>query len=312
MTAYLTLGAACFLFSFQFIFSKWYQLRTKSIFVSAVWMNIFSAIWYIAIFFSNNGFSLHISFISGIYAIFYTLILIVSSVVGFFAMKYGSLSVLSLFLLTGGLIIPVIYGVCFLNEKLTLQKGIGVIFILLSFLPYTLSKKESTYKNHRKARNIIPIQLLYFIAFLCNGMISVITKAQSINVHASTNKDFLASTALLRLILGIILIVLLNIHKTNPRETIFTFYNKTEKNSLKEVLYLFFIVGGFAVCNGIANLFSMVTAKTMDSSFQFPLLSAAVIVITALISWAIYKEKPSAKDTIGIFITLTGIAIMIL
>lgn len=143
-------------------------------------------------------------------------------------------------------------------------------------------------------------------------MVSVITKAHSINVHAVPEKDFLIFAAFLRLVVGLLLIGMFTMRE-KPALALSFKHSQTEQNDRsKGFLYLFLIVGGYTLCNGFGNYFSMVTAKVMDSSFQFPILSASVVVLTALISWAIYKEKPSTGDTLGILLNLGGIALMII
>ena len=75
---------------------------------------------------------------------------------------------------------------------------------------------------------------------------------------------------------------------------------------------LVLLTGGYAVCNGLANVCSMHTAKTMDSSLQFPLLSAMVVVFTALLAWAVFHEKPGRGDAAGLGLTVAGMALLVL
>lgn len=312
---YITLIVACLLFSFQFIFSKWYQLRTDSTLKAALWMTVFDGTWLFILFFTANGFAYHVTASSMVYASLYSFFIIVCSVSALFAMRHGKVAVVSLFMLTGGLVFPVLYGVIMLGETLNLQKIIGLSLIILSFFPSILLKKGSFAKTNADDQVKIKLKLRYwllcFVVFTCNGMISVITKAHSISPDASPEKDFLIFAAILRFIAGIIIIISL----TKGR----IFKNLLSKIHCgigkipfpKKSFILLMIVGGYTLCNGIANVLSMITAKTMDSSLQFPLLSGIVVVMTAFISWIVYKEKPSPGDTIGINLTLIGIVFMV-
>ena len=309
---YATLGMAGLLFSFQFVFSKWYQLRTDNSLSAALWMTVFDGAWLSAIFFAANGFSLHITAFSARYAIYYSFFIIVCSVSALFALRYGKVSLMTLFMLAGGLVLPVVYGVATLGETLNIQKGLALGLIFFSFFPGLVYKKESVKKEEQKQGNKRRCLFLYFIVFLSNGMVSVTTKAHSINVHAVPEKDFLIFAAFLRLVVGLLLIGMFTMRE-KPALALSFKHSQTEQNDRsKGFLYLFLIVGGYTLCNGFGNYFSMVTAKVMDSSFQFPILSASVVVLTALISWAIYKEKPSTGDTLGILLNLGGIALMII
>ena len=50
----------------------------------------------------------------------------------------------------------------------------------------------------------------------------------------------------------------------------------------------------------------------MDSSLQFPLLSAMVVVLTALAARIVYKEKLNRGDMAGLVLTVAGMGLMIL
>jgi drug/metabolite transporter (DMT)-like permease len=310
--SYAMLGIAGLLFSFQFVFSKWYQLRTDNSLKAALWMTVFDGAWLSAIFFVANGFCVHITAFSAWYAIYYSFFIIVCSVSALFALRYGKVSLMTLFMLAGGLVLPVVYGVAALGETLIIQKGLGLVLIFFSFFPGFIYKKKSVKKEKQEFNKKRRSLFLYFTVFVCNGMIGVITKAHSISVYAASEKDFLIFAALLRLVVGLILISVLIMRK-KPAHRLPSKLNHAEKNERsKGIVCLLLIVGGYTLCNGVGNYFSMVTAKVMDSSLQFPVLSATVVVLTALISWAIYKEKPSTGDTVGILLNLGGIALMII
>lgn len=50
----------------------------------------------------------------------------------------------------------------------------------------------------------------------------------------------------------------------------------------------------------------------MPSSIQFPIFCAAVVVLTALLSRILYKEKLSSGDRVGLLLTIAGVALMLL
>lgn len=139
---YATLGMAGLLFSFQFVFSKWYQLRTDNSLSAALWMTVFDGAWLSAIFFAANGFSLHITAFSARYAIYYSFFIIVCSVSALFALRYGKVSLMTLFMLAGGLVLPVVYGVATLGETLNIQKGLALGLIFFSFSPDLFIRKN--------------------------------------------------------------------------------------------------------------------------------------------------------------------------
>lgn len=300
---YTPLGISCLLFSMQFIFSKWYQLRTDNSLKSSLRMTVFDSIWLSVIFLVANGFSLRLTPLSVLLATGYSAFAIICIVASLFAMRYGKVVNVSLFMLTGGLILPVLYGVVILWESLNIQQGIGILMIMLSFFCSALSREP---RERQDDSNKIRCLLLYITVFVCNGMISVITKAHSVGKETVPEQDFLIIAALLRLVIGLVLLVIINIKKQPVKHL----HNITPARMLNK-LPLFLIVGGYTLCNGVANFFSLITAKTMNSSVQFPIISATVVLLTALISWAIYKEKPTFYEMIGMAFTLFGIVLMI-
>jgi len=76
------------------------------------------------------------------------------------------------------------------------------------------------------------------------------------------------------------------------------------------------ILSGIAL--GIPNYFSVFfLLKTLnyfhhDGSFVFPALNLSVILLTAIFSWTVFKEKFTTKLTIGIFLSITSIVLLYL
>jgi drug/metabolite transporter (DMT)-like permease len=270
---------------------------------AALRMTVFDSIWLSVLFMAVSGFSLRFTPVSFLLAAGYSTFAIVCTVASLFAFRYGKVANVSLFLLTGGLILPVLYGVVILGESLNMLQGTGIILIMLSFFCSAFSKepREKNSESHR-----IRCLLLYITVFVCNGMISIIIKAHSVSKGTVPEQDFLITAALLRLMIGLILISIITLKKQPVQNE----HHDVPAHFIS-ILPLFLIVGGYTLCNGIANFFSLITAKTMDSSVQFPVISATVVLLTALISWAVYKEKPTFHEIIGMAFTLAGIVFMI-
>ena len=68
------------------------------------------------------------------------------------------------------------------------------------------------------------------------------------------------------------------------------------------------IVGGFTLFNGGGNRFSLMAARSLEASIQFPIISASVIVLTALMGWACFKERLRTGDFVSIILAGAGIA----
>jgi multidrug transporter EmrE-like cation transporter len=58
---------------------------------------------------------------------------------------------------------------------------------------------------------------------------------------------------------------------------------------------LYFCLSGYAVCNGIGNLFCQIALTTLPASVQYPIITGGVMVFSTLISLA--RQEPIGGKT---------------
>ena len=301
-----TLFAAGVLFAVQFLFTKQYQLRAGEGWRPAVWMLVFGNLWMGILFLAAGGFRLRILPLSLLYAVVYAACAAVTNVASLFAMRRGKVAVVTLFSLSGGLLLPAGYGVLWLGEQLTAWKAAGGLLILLSFFGCLLDRPKGTDGGPSRLR----FWLLCLLVFLGNGMISVVTKAHAIHADTVSSREFLTMTSFLGLAVSVAILVPGLLRRTDGAGL--RAHIARDLGGKRTVLTLALLTGGYAVCNGLANVCSMQAAKTMDSSLQFPLLGAMVVVFTALPAWAVFHEKPGRGDAAGLGLTVAGMALLVL
>ena len=107
-------------------------------------------------------FSLIASALANLCEVFYT-------VIGFRLLKEGTMYAYTGFLMSGGMLLPFVFGICFLNEKAELLKIIGLVFILAGLV---LSGTNGNKKDRIKFSHI----LLCCTVFIVNGFVSIISK----------------------------------------------------------------------------------------------------------------------------------------
>ena len=80
------------------------------------------------------------------------------------------------------------------------------------------------------------------------------------------------------------------------------------------ILFVILLVfaGAYAVCNTLGNIFSLRCLLTMDASLQFPILSAVVIVLTALFGRIFFGEKITRNTWISLAMSVLGIGLFML
>lgn len=203
------------------------------------------------------------------------------------AIKTGSLAITSL-IISYSLIIPTLYGLVFLNEKITPLKCGGILLLLISlFLVRAKADKEE-----KAAKPTVKWVVYLIIAFLSNGMCSVIQNAQQRKFDGAQNGSFMV------LALIICTVFLLIVSLIAERKTIF--------NTLKKKIVLSAACG---ICNGATNYLVMTIIAVVASSVFFPVLSAGGLVLTFVISLVFYKEKFIPRQIAGL---VCGLASLIL
>ncbi len=303
---------ACLFFSVQSVFQKFFQKNTKRGFRITIWnqfvMYVCMTLWLSV----TSGFLREFSSTSLIYAILYTAVGLAASVSALFAMGYGKISVVSMFSLLGGMVLPFFYGLIILGEKITIWKIFGILVLICAMLPPVLTSEDDG-KNSKNKGKFITFCLLVFFG---NGMTSVFSKAHQISPNAVETDSFVLLCALVSMLSTAIILL---------SQTVI-FAKKGEKSPVRQIFYeigrkpmtgklfvfLIALLACYALCNGLGNIASLRCALTMDSSIQFPLLSSVVIIMAAILGRVIFKEKITRANQISLILTLVGIGLFMI
>lgn len=280
-----------------------------------LWLSAFNSLWVILLFLPANGLRMRITAPSALLAASYAAMCFGCTICAQLAMRRGPVMAVTLFMLTGGLIIPSAYGVLFLQERLSALKWAGMAVILISFFPGTLLSgkkgKKSGVSPPLKSDSVF--LLLCFAVFLCNGLVSVITKVHSIREHAVSERDFLLFAACVQIIFALAGTLLSAFTGKDKKFSAAVWFSDVGRGAFPKSLRLpVLLAGGYTVCNYAANVCSMEAARTLDSSLQFSIISAAVILLTAFMAWAVFKEKPKKLEWFGLSLTAAGFLLMVL
>ena len=203
------------------------------------------------------------------------------------AFKIGSFGLTRLFT-SFGVIISTFYGIIFLNEPTSLLTYISLAMILVSLALMNYSKSEGT-------RQKITLKWVIYVLLIIisNAAIAIIGRMQH-GVYGDVYKNefliiSLAGAAISLFALGAVF----------------------ERDSFKETLRHGIIYGASAgVCNGINNLFVLITYNYLPISFTSPLKSGLGIVISFVVSIALYKEKFGRHQVAGVIIGALAVVLM--
>ena len=307
------LALTCTFFSVQFIFSKLYQKNSNGSINASLWMTIFYAIYSIVFFGVQIGFTPEISTSAVIYALLYSVAGIFTTLSSIIGMSLGRVSTITTFMLLGGMVLPFIYGVTVLNEAITIPKVIAIVIMIVSLIPSLISKEEGDNKEQDKKKHMLYI-LVLLVVFIGNGAISIITNASQKAPDAVSTENYMFIIAVIQIIIALTtaIIIALKNKKAEENFTKSLFSGVGRSYTLKAILLAFLCSALYGVCNSLGNVFSLACVNAnMDASIQFPVISGSVIVLTALIAWALFKETPKKKDWISIVLSVAGVILFI-
>ena len=291
MNPYLLITLATVMFSVQFAFIKKFQTLAGAGLKASFIYNVVSPIAYAVIMLALENFKLQFTPFVIITSLIWA---VISNAITYFSIKslsYCSISNYSLFLLSGGMILPVIYGF-FTGDEFGIFRVLGILLISFSILI-----KLNAEKPTKEA------VFCYFAIFILNGLISILSSVYQGDLFAFA-KPSATQFSIIRAgatsILGLACLVFII-----PLE------RKTQRRPLKNYLKASsWALSGGAI-NGVANLFLLFALVSLDPSLQYPIVTGGNIFCSALIGLA-FKEIPDKKTWISVAVAVLGTVLMVL
>ena len=197
------------------------------------------------------------------------------------AIAYGSLSLTSLFF-SYSLMIPTLYGLVFLKDDISVGFILGLALLVVSLFLVN--------KNDKKAKFSFKWIICVILAFLGNGMCTVVQNMQQVAFDGAYKNEFMiVALAIVALVMSIMSLI---------KE------RKAMKVYAKAGWHWALICG---LLNGMVNLFVMILSRSMPVSVMFPLISAGGLVVTYLVSRFVYKESLTKLQFVGFILGLAAV-----
>ncbi|MGN1039819.1 MAG: hypothetical protein ACI4QL_00150 [Candidatus Fimimonas sp.] len=220
------------------------------------------------------------------------------------AYQSGDLSVYSLFLMLGGMILPVFYGAIFLVEEFSAIYYVTVPLIVVCMF---LSISPQKFKHGKR------YYLLCLAAFVSNGVISVMSKTYSVSYNndcAMLCVKYAVEVvfAVTSLIIAKKAVVLQNnapkLSDCASDENCDSAVAEKkaaqaakERSIFSKKTSLIYAVGAF-VFSGLAYLIQLSILKNSDAVFFFPLQTSGTILLTFIVGKVILKEGKNTRELI--------------
>jgi drug/metabolite transporter (DMT)-like permease len=280
---YILVLIATILLAFEFAFSKKYQESEGTSLISGLRFNTLSGFFTAIIFFALSGFKLQFSLFSLIMAFLMSLLCMLYSIIGFQILRKGNMSLYSLFLMSGGMLLPYIFGILFLQEPLTLLRILGILFILAAVY----------LSNPAKCKLDKSQLILCVIIFIMNGFVSIISKCHQINITFAPvdNTSFVMYSGICKCIMSSFALLFCKSTETK--------YSFATKKSL-------YIILGAACISGISYTLQLMGAKALPASVLYPLITGGSIIFSTLCGKLLFKEKVSKFQIISVALCFIG------
>lgn len=285
MQNYLILLAASVLLAGDFAIQKIYQQKSGTGILAGLTFNTVVGLVTAVLFFVLGGFSVNITPYGLLMAGSMSVCVFVYTIIGFRILRDGNMALYTLFLMTGGMVVPFLFGIAFLEEQTTFLKIVGVLLILAAVIMSNLKIEKSA-----------KTQLLLCVAVLfLNGACSVLSKLGQMDVGYGVIEvyDFVCITGIVKFVIcGVAIAVL---HMTNKKE-----------NEKKVPIPVFPIIVLSAIVGSVSYMFQLMGAANLPASVLFPMVSGGSIIFSTLTGVIFFKEKPTKWQLIGVAVCFAG------
>ena len=284
MTNFLLISGMILLYALQSLFCKLYTDRypgkpesASTVFVIASGLTVAIVSLLLTGFkFAFSWQILLIGLMNGVALMCYDFSLISAS-------REGPYSILMVFMIAGGIVIPAIVSAVFFGVAISVWKALCILVVLVSV--WLVSRKSGeTYLSKRK----------FFISCsvlgLCNGVYGACFKWQDYlsanGVISEASKELAAVTYLVAVLLAVSVMFIKN------GKSAFT---KIEPQNKKSAVYLIFCC---LISSAAINLFVFII-PLVDINVLNTLDNAMVFLLSVICSCIFFKEKLSALNVIG-------------
>lgn len=210
------------------------------------------------------------------YSLWFSISYSLCMVFSLLAVSTGPLSLTAL-VISCSLLLPTTYGLIWLREPFSAFLAIGIVLLFAALILINFEKKG-------QQKKITPRWLLYVsLAFLGNGMCTVVQRMQQIACNGAYKNEFMIVSLLASSV------VLFTFAAVRERKAVFSHI----KNGLP-----WYTLSGTA--NGMVNLLVMLLSRELAASVMFPIISAGGIVVTFLVAVVFYRERLSRWQITGV------------
>ena len=281
--------ADVFLAGVSVLQKKYQKLAGTSLRAGLLYNTMMGIVGILAYLFINQ-FEIHVTGVSIVLATAYNITCLMYIFAGFKIMERGNMAHYTLFLMSGGMTIPYVWGVIFLDEPLTWMRTLGLILIVAAII----------FSNSGGKRPDKKTMLLCIATFFLNGVVSVLSKTHQIHPVSAivSSADFAFWVMVSKAVCCLaILLILAQKRKTEDAEVV------PEKFPIKAMILVVIFAG---VMDALTFMLQLNGATQLPASVLYPLITGGSIILSTLGGVLVYREKLSGRQWAGIIICFAG------
>ena len=289
---YIFVGIATLLLAFEFACSKKYQMNEGTDLSAGLKFNAVSGLLTIIVFFALSGFRFEFTAFSLVMAFAMATCAALYSIIGFRVLRMGNMSVYSMFLMSGGMLLPYIFGLVFLSETINPFRIVGIFVILAAVV----------LSNFGRISFKPSFLILCLAVFVLNGFVSILSKCHQANGELALIKHFeTVGSAAFVMYAGLAKFILSSI------ALLFCRKSKQGNNApFFSSKLSFLIILGAAAIGGVSYMLQLIGAKTLPATALYPMVTGGSIVFSSLSGLIFFKEKLSVFQIISVVLAFAG------
>ena len=277
MKDYGLLTLAAVLLAVDFAIAKLYQKRAGTSLSAGFAFNALLGLFTAFVFWIIGGFSFQITTFSTVMAVLLTVFCTSYTLIGFRILRTGSMALYSLFLMTGGMTLPYLWGLFFLDEPFSWLRTAGLCVLMGAVLLSNLPKKGE--KINAK------LILMCVTIFALNGCVSIVSKTHQIEatLPAVDTNGFVVLSGLAKFVIsGTAFLIAKAVGK-----------KKAAREEAPKRLSILLLILCSAIVGGMSYLLQLVGAKNLPATVLYPFITGGSMVFSSIVGIVAFREKPS-------------------
>ena len=242
----------------------------------------------------SNGFRIETTRFSALCALATSVGGTLTNLFGIMVLSRGRLSVYTLFLMLGGMSLPFLAGVAFWGEPLIAPRLAGLLLLAAALAHPAFEKTEGGGSVGPNGWAVF--LLLCFGVFAANGMNGIVAKIHQTHAARADTVSFMILRETFNAPFNAALFLIL--FRMNRKNGSGAAASPAEKPYRSGLTLLIIFIFAAAYCG--SHFFNLLAARTLDASWQFPVVTGGALVLSAAAGRLFFHEKLSKRAATGI------------